>query len=218
MVKMLKKIILGLLKKAIKKFPEIDNYKLIGVFGSIAEFRTKRFEDVDLITIGGNKVHKSFLKFFIKLLDKEGFTTTIFETIKYKPKKKNERHILIHDLHYKDIKDVLKREWKDIINEIREETKVLYGNGQTLKQLPSIEVTEKYFFQLWYDWVREIKNEQYFENFSSYIKRVVPKLIKTHPNLELKDTYLKMINLLSYKDWKISKRKISSLLKNKLKC
>lgn len=216
---MLKKIILALLKKAIKEFPEIDNYNLIGVFGGIADFRTKHFGDADLITIGGNRVHKSFLKFFTKSLNREGFTTTIFKTVKYEPKKKNERHVLIHDLHYKNIRDVLKRErkWKTVINAIKK-TKVLYGNKHILKQLPRSEITEKSFFRPYYDWIEEIKNERYLEIFSSHIKGTIPKLIKRYPNLKLKDTYLKMTSLLSYKDWRIAKRKISDLLKNKVRC
>jgi len=198
------------LKEIILSEEEIlGHYKLIGFFGSSQE--KKDFEDIDLVTIGEMEKHKELQKIIKSKFSKEGYKVIFFETIKKKPKKE-ENSILIHDLHYSSFENLYEKEWPDLINEIKDSLKVIYGSSDKIHK---IKVTEKDFFCLWLDWVKEIKSKEEFNNFKSYIKKVIPKLYQKHEDLKLKETGDNIILFLE-KDWKSAKEEIEKLLRTAL--
>jgi len=198
------------LKEIILSEEEIlGHYKLIGFFGSSQE--KKDFEDIDLVTIGETEKHNELQKIIKAKFSKEGYKIIFFETIKKKPKKE-ENSILIHDLHYSSFENLYEKEWPDLINEIKDSLKVIYGSSDKIHK---IKVTEKDFFCLWLDWVKEIKSKEEFNNFKSYIKKVISKLYQKHEDLKLKDIGDKIILFLE-KDWKSAKEDIEKLLRTAL--
>ena len=198
----------------IKKLKEIvlseeeilGHYKLIGFFGSSQE--KNYFEDIDLVTIGKIEKHRELQKIIKGKFSKEGYKVIFFETIKKKPKEE-EHSILIHNLHYSSFENLYKKEWPDLINEIKDSLKVIYGSSDKIHK---IEVTEKDFFCLWLDWVKEIKSSEEFENFKSYIIKILPKLYQKHKDLKLNIVGKQLILFLEW-DWKKSKENIKKLLR-----
>jgi len=184
----------------------LGHYKLVGFFGSSQE--KKNFKDIDLVTIGENKKHKELQKIIKNKFSKEGYKVIFFETIKKKPKKE-ENSILIHDLHYYSFENLYEKEWPDLINEIKDSLKVVYGSSDKIRK---IKVTKKDFFCLWLNWVKEIKSKEEFDNFKSYIIKILPKLYQKHRDLKLKGYGDKIILFLE-QDWKKSKEEIEKLLR-----
>ena len=202
--------ILKRLKEIILSEEEIlGHYELIGFFGSSQE--KKDFEDIDLVTIGETRKHIELQKIIKNKFSKEGYKVIFFETIKKKPKKE-ENSILIHDLHYSSFANLYKKEWPDLINEMVDSLRVFYGSSDKIQK---IKVTEKNFFGLWLNWVKEIKSKEEFDNFKSYINKILPKLYKKHKDLKLTEAGDKIILFLE-QDWKIAKESIEQLLRTAL--
>lgn len=202
--------ILKKLKEIILSEKEIlGHYELIGFFGSSQE--KKDFKDIDIVTVGETKKHKELQKIIKSKFSKEGYKVIFFETIKKKPKKE-ENSILIHDLHYSSFENLYEKEWPDLINEIKDSLKVIYGSSDKIHK---IKVTEKDFFCLWLNWVKEIKSKEEFNNFKSYIKKILPKLYQKHKDLKLKDVGEKIILFLE-QNWKKAKGDIEELLRTAL--
>jgi len=116
------------IKEAIKINKElVRDYELIGVFGGI--LNSKKNQDIDLVTIGNKKNHNKFLLKLKSLLEKDKFEVNFFKTIKEKPASKHKKHLLIHDLNYTDTNYLLKNEWKSVINSIKRDILILYGEN-----------------------------------------------------------------------------------------
>jgi len=201
----------------VKDFPHIENYKLIGIFGGLNQPLEER-GDIDLITIGGNTVHKNFLIFLKNKLIELGFKPSIFQTTKQQTLKKNKKHILIHDLHYSSIQDLLKKEqdWKTVIIGIKKETYVLYGNRDLLNKIPPINIEIKDIIFPFKKWSKEIKNKKGFDIFIThlehYYKRILPKHTGVYSNIDFTKVKLflkESIKMSKKYKWKIALNKIN---------
>lgn len=205
---------LKIIKDLIKEnWDLIKDYELIAIFGSC--LYKKNPGDIDLVTIGNDKNHRNFI---LKLKDhfsKRGYKFNSFNTVRKKPQKINSNHILIHDLHHPTLNDMLKREWNDVINEIKFNSKVLYGSKE---KIPQIKVNEKYFYLLWIDWCRRINSLEDYKNFREYLIKIIPYLYKIHPTLNLRPPCEKILlelnNNKNNKNWVEVKKNITSILSN----
>lgn len=184
----------------------LSHYKLIGFFGSSQE--KKYFDDTDLVTIGDSNKHKELQKIIKNKFSKLGYKLIFFETIKKKPQKE-ENSILIHDLHYSSFENLYEKEWPDLINELKDSLVVIWGSSDKIHK---VNVKEKDFYCIWLNWIKEVKSEKDYENFKSYILKILPKLYEKHKDLKLKSVGEKLILFLRKEEWKKEKREIESLL------
>jgi hypothetical protein len=122
-----KKEIKNILINSVNSFDNINHYEMIGTFGSINS-NSSSFGDIDLVSIGGDKVHKKFLKYLSNEFLKNQIKIKFFKTILKKPSVK-ENELLIHDLHYIDLSDLLNREWKVIIISMKNDIETFYGKN-----------------------------------------------------------------------------------------
>lgn len=188
----------------------IKKYKLIGFFGTC--IKPKGFFDIDLITIGNNKVHINLKNRLRKELAKKNLKMVFFKTVKRQPISKNKNDVLIHDLHYSDLKELYKKEWKDVINEIKISAKVIYGSKKSIK---TFKVYEKDFYSVWLKWVKKNKTKEDYSNFKRYIQKIIPLIYKRHPKLKIEGRILKILK--KQKNWKIANKEIISILKEEIK-
>ncbi len=202
-----------LLKEIILSRKElIKDYKLMGFFGSC--LNSKDFFDIDLISIGKNKTHTLLKKEIKKELSKYPKKVIFFKSVKNEPTSKRRNEILIHDLHYSNLKNLYNKEWKDVINEIKLSSKVIYGSKNIIKFQ---EVDESYFYSLWLKWVMNIKSKKSYDNYKKYMLKIIPLLYHRHPKLKLKYTCNKIISVFNKKEWKESQKEIKNILRKKLK-
>jgi len=114
--------ILKILKDSIKSFKDIKKIELIAIFGSILDKNNLNFKDLDIISISDKNTNRKFIFYLKKLFNENGFKVISFETITKKPKKRGKK-IFIHNLNYNSLSDLLKREWKSVINTMKSDTK-----------------------------------------------------------------------------------------------
>jgi len=178
----------------------IKDYKLIGFFGSCLK---GKYFDIDLVTISQNKIHNLLRKEIKKELLKHNLKTIFFKSVKKQPVSKKKNEILIHDLHYSSLKNLIKKEWKDIINEIRMSCKVIYGSKGNIKEVKSL---DEEFIEILLKWIKEIKNKYEYDKFKRYLIKSFLKIRTNHPSLK------KMYKLLKGRNWKVSIKKIRIFL------
>nr|MBI4156427.1 hypothetical protein [Candidatus Woesearchaeota archaeon] len=171
--------VLKILKDSIKKFKEIKKIELIAIFGSILSKRNSNFKDLDIISISDKNTNKKFISHLKKNLNDNGFKTIIFETITKKPKKREEK-IFIHNLNYISLSDLLKREWKSVINTMKSDMVILHGDKNFKNKLPSYKVSKKELLNPIKSWSKKISNEEEFKNFKDYLTKITPRLLKDY--------------------------------------
>ncbi len=203
---------LNLIKKTILSNKNlVKEYKLIGFFGSC--LNSDKFFDIDLISIGKNKTHYLLKSKIKKDLSESGLKAIFFDTYLKEPISKKDREILIHDLHYSSLKDLYKREWKDIINEIKRSCKTIYGSKKDIKKVKS---STKDFNKLLLNISRKISKENDYLNFKKDLLKNKARNIGRHP--ELKTGYLKILGILNRnKNWSMANKKIISILNKEIK-
>ncbi|MEK6875396.1 MAG: hypothetical protein AABX30_01815 [Nanoarchaeota archaeon] len=185
----------------------LKNYKLIGFFGSCLD--SLDFFDIDLVSIGDNDTHRLLRKEIKEDLSKERIKVIFFKTVKKQPLSKKDNEILIHDLHYSNLQDLYKKEWKDIINEIKKSTKVIYGSKESIKE---VKVSDGEFLSVLKKWVIGIKTNKDYIDFKNYIVKTNKKISEIHPNLKL--IISKLLKLLELDNYEIAKRELLELFKS----
>lgn len=160
-----KKEIIRILISSIDSFKDINKYEMIGTIGSI-NFDTDFSGDLDLVSIGNNEIHKEFLKYLSNNFLKNNIKTKFFKTILKKPENKP-HELLIHDLHYRSIEELLKNEWKTVINSINGNIVIFYGNN-IFENIPRLEISKKDFSKIIIRWIKGINNLVAFKTFKQH--------------------------------------------------
>lgn len=179
---------LNILKNAVKTFDDKDRI-IVAVFGS--HIYSKKPEDLDVITFSDGRTHDKFMNYLSNLLRQNGFKPDIFVTVKKKPTKKGKNHILIHDLWYKNVGDMRKKEWKTVVNTIRKTAVIVHGNKNYLKSLPILRVTRDELLNPINNWAKRIRSEKELSGFTSYLDKILPKLKKEYAYLKLEVSLIK---------------------------
>ena len=192
---------------SINSFENIASYEMIGIFGSITD-EGKEFEDLDLVSMGDNRVHKKFRDYLIKRFKEEGIKIKFFLTITEKPEA-DKKVLLVHDLHYSNIRDLLCKEWKIIIDVMRKDLLVLYGNN-IIRDLPKQKISKNDLFLPFLKWIKNIDNYNKYELFEDNILKHLKKDFYDYGFKEEGDRIKKIFN--SDEDWKIKLDKIKEIL------
>ena len=208
----MKKKIFKILKKSINSFENLDKIELIATFGSITKFDNTSFEDLDIIIISNKKIHNSFISHLKNQFKKENLESIVFETITKKQNRKKEDQVFIHDLNYRSLSDLLKKEWKSVINSMKSEMVVLHGDKNFQNKLTYLRIFKKDLFNPLLKWCKKISSETEFKIFQSYLLKIIPKLSQNYNYLDLSD--LKQIKALLSKNipWKEKQREIIAKL------
>jgi len=181
----MKKKIFEILKKAIESFENLDKIELIATFGSTSKFDNSNFDDLDVIIISDKKSHDDFISYLQNKFRKENFEPIVFETITQKPKKENESQVFIHDLNYRSLSDLVEKEWKSVVNSMKSEMVVLYGDKNFLKKLPFSKISKEELLGNIIKWSQKIKSEEEFKIFQKYLIKIIPKLLRDYNYLNL---------------------------------
>ncbi len=183
----MKRKIFGIFKKAISTFGNLDKIKIIATFGSITKFDNSNFDDLDVITISDKKAHDDFISHLQDQFRKENFEPIVFETITKKPRKEKKSQVFIHDLNYRTLLDLLKREWKSVINSMKSEMVVLYGDKTFPNKLPFYKVSKEELLSNITKWSQKIESEEQFKIFQEYLLKIIPKLLRDYDYLNLEN-------------------------------
>ena len=122
---------------------------------------------MDLVSIGDNRIHIKFRDYLRKRFEEEGIKIKFFLTITEKPEA-DEKVLLVHDLHYSTINELLDKEWKIIINVMRKNLLVLYGNN-IIRELTKQKISKKDLFLPFLKWIKNINNYNKYKLFEDYI-------------------------------------------------
>lgn len=180
----MKKKVFEILKKAIQTFDNLDKIELIATFGSITN-KSLDFNDLDIISISSKKMHDEFIIYLQSKFIEKNFEPIVFETILKKPKKEKENQIFIHDLNYLDINDLLSKEWKSVINTMKLEMIVLWGDKRFPHKLPFSKIPKEELLNPLRNWSQRISSEESFEIFQEYLIKIIPKLLQDYNYLDL---------------------------------
>ncbi len=184
----MKKKIFEIFKKAIESFENLDKIELIATFGSITKFDNANFDDLDVITISDKRYHDDFISHLQNRFKKENFEPIVFKSILNQPKKKNEEILLLHDLHYYNLEDLLKKEWKTVLDAMRIELIVLHGDKNFSRKIIIPKTLEKDIIDIIKNWVKNIFSKKEFDLFQKHWEKIIPRYIKRYD-------YLKLLNL-----------------------
>lgn len=143
---------------------------MIGTIGSINTSK-KNIGDVDLVSISDSKTHLKFKEHLFKNFKENNIKIDFFATIKNKPNKES-NVLLIHDLHYLDIDDLLKREWKTLINYMIGNLNILYGSN-VLYNISKIKLSKEDLFKPVFNWVIIIDNYKKYTTFSEHFLKYI---------------------------------------------
>jgi len=188
----MEKKIMKILKEAIRSFKNIDKMDIIATFGDVKRLTRLNVYEIDLIIISNKKLHEEFTSHLQEQFKKELFKPIVFETITEihktltkKSKKQVKGHILIHDLNYRSISDLLKKEWKSVINSMKHRTKILYGDKKFPNKLPFLKISKEELLEGIIKWSKKIYSEEQFKIFKTYLLKIIPKLLKDYAYLDL---------------------------------
>src|SRR3989344_3798842 len=104
-----------ILINSINSFEDIKNYQMIGLIGSMTK-EGDNFGDVDLVSIGEDKIHKKFRENEINVI----FLKTILKEFTI-----GKNLLIFHDIYYKGKEELLKKEWPTVTNTIIEDCLIL---------------------------------------------------------------------------------------------
>ncbi len=183
----MKRKIFGIFKKAISTFGNRDKIKIIATFGGITKFDNSNFDDLDVITISDKKAHDDFISHLQDRFRKENFEPIVFDTITKKPRKEKKSQVFIHDLNYRTLPDLLKREWKSVINSMKSEMVVLYGDKTFPNKLPFYKVSKEELLSNIIKWSQKIDSEEQFKILQGYLLKIIPKLLRDYDYLNLEN-------------------------------
>ncbi len=179
----MKNKIFEILKKSIQTFAKLDKIEIISTFGSI--LKNKTFNDLDLIIISNKKTHDKFVEHLKSEFVKEGYEPIFFETILKKPNRKKETEVFIHDLNYRDLSDLLNKEWKSVINTMKLEMTILNGDKNFPDKLPFYKLSKTELLNPIIKWSKRISSEEEFKVFKQYLLKIIPRLLEDYNYLNL---------------------------------
>jgi len=183
----MKQKIFKIFKKAIETFENLDKIELIATFGSITKFDNTNFDDLDVIIISDKKSHEDFISHLQEMFIAENFEPIVFETITKKPKKEKESQVFIHDLNYKSLSDLIEKEWKSVLNSMKSEMVVLYGDKNFPEKLPFSKISKEELLDNIITWSQKIKTKEEFKIFLKYLLKIIPKLLRDYNYLDLEN-------------------------------
>jgi len=184
------------LRELIYNFKDIDKYNGISFIGSLSN--GDHASDVDLVSISDEKTHRAFKKYLKSEFLKEGINIIFFKSIVDKHRFDG-NNIMFHDLHYSSLNSFLKKEWKSVINTIKKENIVLYGENFSIK-IPYQDITFSDFFSPLYSWSKKINSQKNFTIFQAYLLSIEKRFYEYGFDNEFKKIKL-IINLnISWKD------------------
>ena len=183
----MKQKIFEIFQKAIDTFENLDNIEIIATFGSITKFDNPNFDDLDVIIISDKKSHDDFISHLRKEFIAKNFEPIVFETITKKPKKEKENQVFIHDLNYRNLSDLIEKEWKSVVNSMKSEMVVLYGDKNFPEKLPFSKISKEELLGNIIKWSQKIKSEEDFKIFQKYLLKIIPKLLQDYGYLDLKN-------------------------------
>ena len=183
----MKQKIFEIFKKAIDSFENLDDIELIATFGSITKSENSNFDDLDVIIISDKKSHNDFISHLKKEFIAKNFEPIVFETITKKPKKEKESQVFIHDLNYRSLSDLIEKEWKSVVNSMKSEMIVLYGDKNFPDKLPFSKISKEELLGNMVKWSQKIKAEEEFKIFQKYLVKIIPKLLRDYDYLDLEN-------------------------------
>ncbi len=166
-----KKRILLIVRESLDSFKDLEGIKFFGVLGSFLKGDAKS-GDLDIISIGDKDSHEKLKIHLAEKLLKNGVRSYFFSSISEKhlcPKD----HLLIHDLYYESPSDLIKKEWKAVINSMRECTQTLYGKDIRVL-IPPQPVDRTTFYEGILLWINKIETEQDYLLLESYLLKLGP--------------------------------------------
>ncbi len=181
----MKQKIFEIFKKAIETFENLDNIEIIATFGSITKFDNTNFDDLDVIIISDKKSYDDFIFYLQKKFIEKNFEPIVFETITKKPKKEKESQVFIHDLNYRSLSDLIEKEWKSVVNSMKSEMVVLYGDKNFPEKLPFSKISKEELLGNIIKWSQKVKTEEEFRIFQKYLLKIIPKLLRDYDYLDL---------------------------------
>ena len=181
----MKQKIFEIFKETIDTFENLDKIELIATFGSITKFDNSNFDDLDIIIISDKKPHDDFISHLQEEFRNENFEPIFFETITKKPKKEKESQVFIHDLNYRSLSDLIEREWKSVVNSMKFEMVILYGDKNFPNKLPFSKISKEELLDNIIKWSQKIKTEEEFKIFQRYLIKIIPKLLRDYDYLSL---------------------------------
>ena len=188
----MKKEIFEIFKKAIKTFENLDEIELIATFGDISRIENSNFYEIDSFIISNKKVHDNFISHLQVQFEKENFRPLVFETItkiskimQNKSKNPSEKTILIPDLNYRNLTNLLEKEWKSVVNNMKCRLKILHGDQKFPHKIPLLKLSKGELLQGIVKWSQKIKSEEEFKIFQKYLIKIIPKLSRDYDYLDL---------------------------------
>lgn len=204
--------VIELLREFIEENPSlVTGYEFIGIYGSILE--KADFRDIDFATLGNDDNHSEFMNSLKGWLEGKGYKVDVFKLARDEPEKEGDSHLLIHDLHIPPRIEDNKLGWMDTANEIKRSSKTLYGSREAV---PSFDMTVDDFYEFWYEWIRNVETEEDFENFTYYMRKIVPKLTELYPDLDLDKMGDEIKTVIDAEDWEDAKNKIERIIEGEL--
>ena len=183
----MKQKIFVIFKKAIESFENLNSIEIIATFGSITKIENSNFDDLDVIIISDKKSHDDFISHLKKEFIEKNFEPIVFETITKKPKKEKESQVFIHVLNYKSLSDLIEKEWKSVVNSMKSEMVILYGDKNFPEKLPFSKISKEELLGNIIKWSQKINSEEEFKIFQKYLIKISPKLLRDYDYLDLEN-------------------------------
>jgi hypothetical protein len=183
----MKKKVLEIFRRSIKTFKNLEKIDIIATFGSIMILDDPLFDDLDVIVVSKEKSDRDdFISHLANNFKKENFEPIVFKLTIFKPKKEKDNQILIHAIeHYKDLPDLLEKQWKSVVNSMKKDMVILHGDKNFPDKLPLYTLNKKELLNPLFKWSKKINSEAEFINFQKYLLKIIPILKKDYPYVDL---------------------------------
>lgn len=183
----MKKRVFELFVNSTLTFVDLSKIEIVATFGSIINFQDDKFGDLDVISISNKKVHDKFISYLEYKFNKDGLRPIVFKTIAKKPKNIEEDQILIHDLNYKNLADLLKKEWPPVVNSMKKEMIIIHGDKNYPDTIPLLKVSRGDLFMPIIKWMKNINSREEFEIFQKYLCKIISKFSIEYSYLNFDD-------------------------------
>ena len=201
--------IMDVLNETIECFEDKHDFDFMGIIGSFSRKKINDGSDLDLVTIGSSNAHEEFKRTLAKNFKKMNINVDYFNHINKRflcPK----NVLLIHDLYYKDLSDLLSREWKTVINAIKNESLPLY-NPHFKSTMPIQSVNRPEFYEGYLKWINEIVTRENYELFKEHILHNKNVFVKYN----FKNDFFKIEEIIhSGREWNVKLIEIKEIIKN----
>lgn len=173
----MKKKVFQIFSNSVKNFSKINEIELVATFGSITNFSIPHFDDLDVVTLASPELHEDYLSHLCEQFSRQNLEPLIFKKVIKKPKRTMDNQVLIHDLHYRNLTDLIKSQWPSLLNSLKSTIVVIYGDPNCLNIMPYFEITEKEIFAPIRQWTAEMESKEEFDNFQKYFIKTIPKIL-----------------------------------------